>query len=113
MGKYLSKGSGEALDGFIEDLGEDSVPGQWWFMTADMRHQVKSETASGANTGTLLDAVIQNALNDGCEDIFEWIRPVMITFTDRPVHIGWCGRLRADIRDDLLTLLSPLLNLPS
>lgn len=108
MGKYLSKGSGEALDGFIEDLGADSVPGQWWFMSAELRHRVKAETAQGPNTGTLLDAVIQSALEDGLEDVFEWIRPVMMTFTDRPVHIGWCGRLRPASRDDLLTLLAPL-----
>lgn len=109
MGKYLSKGSGECLDGFIADLGEISVPPAWWFMTADMRRQVKAETANGPNTGTLLDAVIQNALEDGSLDIFDWIRPVMVTFTDRPVHIGWCGRLKAGTRDDLLSLLAPLL----
>lgn len=108
MGKYLSKGSGECLDGFIADLGECSVPPAWWFMTADLRHQVKSETAHGPNTGTLLDAVIQTALNDGDESIFEWIRPVMVTFTDVPIHIGWCGRLAASARDDLLSLLAPL-----
>lgn len=109
MGKYLSKGSGESLEAFVEDLGEDAVPGQWWFITADLRQQVKAETAHGPNTGTILDAVIQTALEDGCEDVFEWIRPVMVTLTDRPVHIGWCGRLRADARDDLLTLLAPLM----
>jgi len=109
MGKYLSKGNGECLEQFIEDLGEESVPPTWWFMTADVRHQVKAETAHGPNTGTILDAVIQNALGDGDLSMFEWIQPVMIVFTDRPVHIGWCGRLRADTRDDLLTLLSPLL----
>lgn len=108
MGKYLSKGSGECLDEFIADLGECSVPPAWWFMTADMRQQVKAETAQGPNTGVLLDAVIQNALNDGLGDIFEWIRPVMIQFTDRPVHIGWCGRLKAGTRDDLLSMLAPL-----
>lgn len=108
MGKYLSKGSGESLDAFVADLGEDAVPGQWWFITEDLRCQVKSETARGPNTGTILDAVIQTALNDGDLSIFEWIRPVMITFTDRPVHIGWCGRLGADTREDLLSLLAPL-----
>lgn len=113
MGKYLSKGSGECLDEFMADLGQESVPPSWWFMTADMRHQVKRETAKGPNTGSLLDAVIQTALEDGLDDIFEWIRPVMVTFTDRPVHIGWCGRLKADTRDDLLSLLAPLLALPS
>lgn len=109
MGKYLSKGSGEALDAFVADLGEESVPGQWWFMTADIRAQIKAETAHGPNTGTLLNAFIQTALNEGNESVFEWIRPVMITLTDRPVHIGWCGRLRADAREDLLTLLAPLM----
>lgn len=110
MGKYLSKGSGECLESFVQDLGECSVPPAWWFMTADLRRQVKSETASGPNTGTLLDAVIQHALEDGNLEVFEWIRPVMITFTDSPVHIGWCGRLRPALREDLLTFLSPLLN---
>lgn len=108
MGKYLSKGSGECLDAFIEDLGECSVPPAWWFMTADLRHQVKAEMAHGPNTGTLLDAVIQSALEDGLEDVFEWIRPVMVTFTDIPVHIGWCGRLKPAHRDDLLAMLAPL-----
>lgn len=109
MGKYLSKGSGECLDEFIADLGSESVPPAWWFMTADMRHQVKAETACGPNTGEVLYAVIQTALEDGDLSVFEWIRPVMVTLTDRPVHIGWCGRLRAEAREDLLSLLSPLL----
>lgn len=108
MGKYLSKGSGEVMDDFVEKEGEFSVPPSWWFMTADLRHQVKAETAQGPNTGTLLDAVIQTSLEDGLDDTFEWIRPVMLTFTDRPVHVGWCGRLRPGAREDLLTLLAPL-----
>lgn len=109
MGKYLSKGSGEALDAFVADLGEDAVPGQWWFITADLRAQVKAETAHGPNTGTLLDAVIQHALEDGDLSVFEWIRPVMVTLTDRPVHIGWCGRLRPELREDLLSFIAPLM----
>lgn len=110
MGKYLSKGNGECLEQYISDLGECSVPPTWWFMTASMRAQVKSETAHGPNTGTLLDAVIQLALDSGDTSGFEWIRPVMVTFTDRPIHIGWCGRLTPDLRGDLLTFISPLLN---
>lgn len=109
MGKYLSKGSGEALDEFIADLGVESVPPTWWFLSAAMRHQVKAETANGPNTGEILSAVINVALEDGDLTPFEWIRPVMVTITDRPVHIGWRGRLKAHSRDDLLTLLAPLL----
>lgn len=108
MGKYLSKGSGECLEEFIADLGEESVPPAWWFMTADMRQQVKSETAKGPNTGTLLYAVVQQALGEGDLGDFVWLRPVMMTFTDVPVHIGWCGRLAPWAREDCLNLLSPL-----
>lgn len=113
MGKYLSKGSGEVLDDFIAAEGEYSVPPSWWFMTSDMRHQVKAETARGPNTGEILYAVIQAALEDGDLSMFEWIRPVMVQFTDRPIHIGWCGRLKAAARDDLLSLLAPLTLRPS
>lgn len=109
MGKYLSKGSGECLEQYVADLGECSVPPAWWFMTGEMRQQVKTETACGPNAGTLLDAVIQLALENGDLVDFEWIRPVMVTFTDRPVHIGWCGRLKPHLREDLLTFMSPLL----
>lgn len=109
MGKYLSKGSGEALEEFIADLGESSVPSAWWFATADIRHQIKHETASGPNTGELLHSVIQACLEDGDLSYFEWIRPVMVTLTDCPVHLGWCGRLRPGARDELLNMLSPLI----
>lgn len=109
MGKYLSKGSGECLEEFIADLGEESVPPAWWFMTADMRHQVKSETAHGPNTGTILYAVVQQALEEGDLGDFEWVRPVFIEYGDSSLHIGWCGRLAPWARNDLLTMLSPLL----
>lgn len=108
MGKYLSKGSGEALDGFIADLGEYSVPPTWWFMTADMRHQVKDETSRGSNTGALLYAVVEQALSEGDLGDFVWVRPVMLAFGDREIHIGWCGRLAPWARDDCFGLLSPL-----
>lgn len=109
MGKYLSKGSGEALEQFIEDLGECSVPPTWWFMTADLRHQVKAETANGPNTGTILYAVVQQALEEGDLGDFVWVRPVFLEFGDDSLHVGWCGRLAPWAREDLLTLLSPLL----
>lgn len=109
MGKYLSKGSGECLKQFIEDLGEDSVPPAWWFMTADLRHQVKAETASGPNTGEILYAVVQQALEEGDMGDFEWVRPVFLEFGDSSIHVGWCGRLATWARNDLFTLLAPLL----
>lgn len=109
MGKYLSKGNGQCLKEFIADLGEESVPPAWWFMTADLRHQVKAETASGPNTGEILYAVVQQALNESDLGDFEWVRPVFLEFGDSSIHVGWCGRLAPRAREDLLTLLSPLM----
>ena len=109
MGKYLSKGSGEALDEFVADLGPESVPPAWWFMTSDLRHQVKSETARGPNTGTLLYAVVQQALEEGDLGDFVWVRPVFLEFGDHSIHVGWCGRLAPWAREDALTLLAPLM----
>lgn len=109
MGKYLSKGSGECLDRFIADLGEGSVPPAWWFMTADLRYQVKDETVRGPNTGTMLHAVVQQALEEGDLGDFEWVRPVFIEYGDSTLHIGWCGRLAPWARADLQSLLAPLM----
>lgn len=106
MGKYLSKGSGEALDAFIEDVGVEAVPPAWWFMTADMRSQVKDETLRGPNIGELLHIWVDQALEDGTEEYWEWIRPVMIQFTDRPVHVGWCGRLTQRFRSEFAEFAS-------
>jgi hypothetical protein len=108
MGKYLSKGSGEVLEQFIEDLGIDSVPPSWWFMSATIRNQIKGEKSNGRNTGTMLDSLIQAAFEDGDLSAFEWIRHVEVEMSGRLVTIGWCGRLRPDVRDDVLGMLAPL-----
>jgi hypothetical protein len=108
MGKYLSKGSGEELAGFIEDLGADSVPGQWWFCSALMRDRVKKGRRQGRNTGAVLEAFIQNAFETGQMDIFEYISHVdLVTETGR-YTCGWYGKLRRDVADELIAFLSPL-----
>lgn len=110
MGKYLSKGSGEALDQFIADLGEESVPPAWWFMTADLRAQVKAETVRGPSTGELLFACVRQALEDDDMGDFDWVRPVFLEVGDRSIHVGWCGRLAPWARDDIRDMLSPLVD---
>ncbi len=109
MGKYLSKGSGESLEQYVADLGEDAVPPAWWFMSATLRHQVKAELATGPNTGSLLQAVMADAFESGDFTIFEWVKHVEIQCGDRAITVGWCGRLRPAVRDDLLSLLAPLM----
>jgi hypothetical protein len=109
MGKYLSKGNGEALDEFIADLGAASVPSTWWFSTSDLKSQIKSESAKGKNTGTLLNAVIQQCFEEGDLTPFEWIRHVEYQHGDRAITVGWCGRLKPQWRDDLLSMMAPLM----
>lgn len=105
MGKYLSKGSGDSLEGFVEDLGEDSLPGQWWFCSSLMRRKVKAELKSGRAAGMLLDAVVQQAFKDGDLSIFEFIRHIDVVTESGQFTAGWYGRLRADIAADLHEML--------
>ena len=108
MAKYVSKGSDDSLDAFIADVGEDAVPSTWWFMSADLRHQVKDEMSQGKNTGTLLDAFVQRCFEEGDFSPFVWIRHVEVQMGDSHVTVGWVGKLRPEHRDELLGMLSPL-----
>jgi hypothetical protein len=51
MGKYLSKGSDDCLGQFVADLGYESVPGQWWFASAQMKQWVKKTPLEGGTLG--------------------------------------------------------------
>lgn len=113
MGKYLSKGSGEALDEFVADLGTESVPPSWWFMSGPMRSQVKAEVVAGPHTGELLFGMVRLALESNCENDFEWMRPVMLEFDGDSIHVGWCGRLAPRARADALDLLGRMMSVPS
>jgi hypothetical protein len=105
LSKYLSKGSGEELAAYIEDLGEECVPGQWWFCSARMREAINDNTLAGANVGALLETMVEHLLEVGTGEGFEYIRHV-----DRPVggHLvtcGWVGRLAPEMRRELDTML--------
>lgn len=106
MGKYLSKGTGEELAGFIEDLGIESVPGQWWFCSALMRQAITKRVASGKNAGSVLDCVVQHAFETGDMSIFEYISHVDVEVDGVRYTAGWYGRLRIDIANDLRDFLS-------
>ncbi len=106
LGKYISKGGGEELVEFIGDLGVDSVPGQWWFMSAPMREAVKSGTKSGASMGALLDALVNHLLEQGTGEGFEYIRHIDCMFNELPVTVGWVGRLAPALGDELRAFCS-------
>ncbi len=112
MAKYVSKGSGDCLEAYVADLGAESVPATWWFMSSDLRTQVKSESAHGKNTGTLLDSFVQQCFEEGDFSPFVWIRHVELDLGDSTPTIGWVGKLRPEWRDDLLSMCMPLM-LPS
>lgn len=108
MAKYVSKGSDDCMEAFIADVGEEAVPSTWWFMSADLRHQIKDEMSRGKNTGTLLDAFVQRCFEEGDFSPFVWIRHVEVQMGDSHVTVGWVGKLRPEHRDELLGMLSPL-----
>lgn len=105
LGKYLSKGGGEELSAFIEDLGEDAVPAQWWFMSSPMRQAVRSATKSGSNVGALLDAVVSHLLEEGTGEGFEYVRHIDCEMNGLPITVGWVGRLTPDMRLEICSML--------
>lgn len=105
LSKYISKGDGDALAEFIRDLGEESVPGQWWFMSAPLRHGVKEGTACGRNAGALLEAMVYHLLEEGTGEGFEYIRHVDLRLDDRLVTVGYVGKFDRSTTAELMTML--------
>lgn len=105
LGKYLSKGSGEDLEAFIGDLGMDTVPAQWWFMSSPMKAAVRSATKSGANAGALLDALVNHLLELGDGGGFEYVRHIDCNIGGLPVTVGWVGRLSPGMREEVFAML--------
>jgi hypothetical protein len=105
MGKYLSKGSDDCLGQFVADLGYESVPGQWWFASKEMKTLVKENTLGGRNLGALLEAYIEHTVTNGTGDGFEWLRHVDLPLAGRLVTVGYVGRLSRDTKSELDALM--------
>ena len=106
LAKYLSKGGNEDLAAYVEDLGEDAVPAQWWFCSSTMRDAIRDETLHGPNVGALLETMIEHLLNEGTGEGFQYVRHV-----DRPVGgnlvtCGWVGRLEPELLAELRDFLT-------
>lgn len=110
MGKYLSKGSDDCLGQFVADLGYESVPGQWWFASAEMKHWVKENTLGGRNLGALLDGYIQHTITSGSGEGFEWLRHVDLPLAGRLVTVGYVGRLSKATMAELSMFIKPCYN---
>lgn len=105
LSKYLSKGGTDELDAFVADLGEDCVPGQWWFCSAPMRQAIEENTLYGPNVGALLESVIEHLLEQGTGEGFEYVRHVDRKIGQSLVTCGWVGRLTPEFYVDLRQFL--------
>lgn len=106
LGKYLSKGSQAELQGFIEDLGPECVPGQWWFASSTMKRAVKDRSFQGPGVGQILQAVISYAWRENCLDAFEYIRHVDVEVDGVKYTAGYYGRLKREAYDSIAKMLS-------
>jgi len=105
MGKYLSKGSDDCLGQFVVDLGYESVPGQWWFASSEMKQWVNENTLGGRNLGVLLESYIEHTVTKGTGEGFEWLRHVDLLLSGRLITVGYVGRLSRETKDELDLLM--------
>lgn len=105
LSKYLSKGSDEGMSEFVDDLGEDCVPGQWWFCSAFMRSEILEGTLSGTNCGALLESLIEHLLEEGTGEGFEYVRHVDRLADGKLKTCGWVGRLTPGLRLEIAAML--------
>jgi hypothetical protein len=107
LAKYLSKGSDEGMAEFVDDLGEECVPGQWWFCSAPMRDAIRKNTLSGDNCGALLESLVEHLLEMGTGEGFEYIRHVDRLVDGKLKTCGWVGRLTPETRAEIELMLCP------
>lgn len=105
LAKYLSKGSDEGMAEFVDDLGEECVPGQWWFCSAPMRDAIRKNTLSGDNCGALLESLIEHLLEVGSGEGFEYVRHVDRLVDGKLKTCGWVGRLTPEMRAEIELML--------
>lgn len=91
LGKYMSKGSGE-MEKIVEDLGEESVPGQQWNMTKQMRDWVTSEMVESSEYGDLVQLYIDMHVA-GISRLPGWWHRVEVDIGGRTLSVCWIGKI--------------------
>lgn len=97
LGKYMTKGS-ESMQGIVDDLGEDSVPGQQWNMSGPLRQKVKSETVNGFDYGFMVQARL-DLMVQGLEKIGAYLRRIEIDIGGRIITTAWVGLIARKDRE--------------
>jgi hypothetical protein len=104
LGKYMSKGS-EAVAELLQNEPDYPLPGQWWFVTKEMREWIKAETVRGPHTGSMLETLL-DYLNDGnWEGSGVWAYPCHINLSGVAYLVAWVGRLSFQNYKDLTGLI--------
>lgn len=104
LSKYLSKGSHD-IRSFIDDLGECSVPAQWWNMSKLARDWVKRAIIRSEPCGWLLEQFVEAALT-GAVDVPPYsIRHVDVRYSGALITVGWYGYLKPPVLSDLTAML--------
>lgn len=103
LSKYMSKG-GSTLELFAEENGWDAVPGQWWNLTKPLRDAVKREVIKGEDVGHFLENLIDYLFNTNDFSPFWALRTVDMELDGRQITVGYCGILRAEVVQDVLSM---------
>ena len=96
LGKYMSKGN-ESMEGIVEDLGEDAVPGQQWNMSAALRKKVKTATVKSFAYGELVQMHVDIMVSTG-EQLPGYWRRIEIDLGGRVVTTAWTGAISDSTR---------------
>lgn len=104
LGKYLSKGSTKSIEEFCEDLGPDCLPGQWWIMSKPLRDFVKARTIKGRALAEYIECLIMESVNQSDDGPFLYLAPILLDMGGMKIQIGWKGRLKEGIKNDLYDL---------
>lgn len=96
LGKYMSKGAGDIRKA-ADDLGEDSVPGQWWSITAWMRARVKSRQVKGERVGAELDLLFHVNLEAEVWEFPGVCFPIILPRGDDFFLAGVYGKISSDV----------------
>lgn len=106
LGKYLSKGSAESMKGFVEDLGADATPAQWWFCSAPMREAIKGKTVKGEFVGEVLTYLIAYHRRHEDSGLFSYLERVSSEPEGKGFTVGWYGKLTDVGADTVRKLVS-------
>lgn len=100
LAKYTSKGATEIQE-FASDCGWESVPGQWWNLSAQARRWVKDNLVEGRAAGEILEALVEASFEHGIFAQFHYLYHIDIEVDGKYLNVGWRGGLKPEVLLDV------------